>query len=219
MNIFSAASKKTKRIYFNLEDLFFEKKYGFDFSGIIYPHQLIGVQSESLSHAKAYHAVWCANLRKINTELKKRNYSFDVFVDIGSGKGKACIYADLNKFSKESIVVEFTKKLVKIAESNKEKCDSKKVTFINCDALNYRLPSKDCLVFMFNPFDGDILEQFLLNNIAHFAQFNSVLAYANDVERDILKRLNFSELYRSNSRNLSIHSYELPLPELEFKKL
>ncbi|MBT8621884.1 class I SAM-dependent methyltransferase [Polynucleobacter paneuropaeus] len=217
MTILNVIANKAKRFYFNFEDWIFEKKYGFDFSGILYPHQLIDGDSESLLHATAYHAVWCSNWRKIHSKLKKRGYSFDVFVDIGSGKGKACIYADLNKFCKESIGVEFSENLVKIADINKERSGSEKVTFINCDALEYRLPPKDCLIFMFNPFDGVILEKFILNNIQHFKQFNSVLAYANDIQRRTLINLNFSEIYRHNSRNLSIYSCEKVSPKFPNK--
>ncbi|MFH0994398.1 MAG: GNAT family N-acetyltransferase [Pseudomonadota bacterium] len=91
----------------------------------------------------------------------------DVFLDYGSGMGRAVISAATYPFRK-TIGVEMLSELIIIAEHNvrqahaKLKC--KDIQLIKADAETY-LPPKDVTVFyLFNPFDGPILSS-VLNNI------------------------------------------------------
>ena len=61
--------------------------------------------------------------------------------------------------------------------------------------------------FMFNPFDGYILEKFLTNNMRVFQEYESVLAYANDVQRSTLEKLGFVTDFRDATRCISLHTY------------
>lgn len=200
-----------KRKMFDFEDYLFEKKYGLDLRGIIKKDELTAEDKNSLFHATAYHAVWCRNLRQLFLEATKIQINFESFIDIGSGKGKACFYAEQNKLlSFNSIIgVEFSLPLIDISNKNKAVFKSKKVSFLNYDASQYELPNRTCLVFMFNPFDETILETFISNNIDHFKKYNSVVAYANDIHKDLLSEFGFTTLFRNDTRKISIYQIKV----------
>lgn len=192
---------------FNLEDYLFEKAGKFDFGGVIKNENLVSNDKEALVHATAYQAVWCRNLRELFDEAYKYNSRFENFIDIGSGKGKACIYAH-QKFSFQKIIgIEFSEPLVKIANQNKLRAESINIDFLHLDATTYQLPPADTIVFLFNPFDGIVLEKFIRNNLCHFQQHNSVIAYANDAQRKSLNILGFETIFRNQTRKISLHKY------------
>ena len=201
------ASEATKRIIFDFEDYLFEKKYALELSGIIENDNLVTNNNESISHSMAYQAVWSRNLRELFKEVKKTGYKFENFIDIGSGKGKACFYAHKKCTFNRVIGIDFSEPLVEIANRNKVKFNSKNINFIKTDATEFELPNEASLIFMFNPFDSIVLEKFISNNINHFWNFNSVIAYANDKYRSSLIQLGFETIFRNETRKISL--YEL----------
>jgi len=207
LNTLYSLSESIKRRTFDLEDYLFEKKYGLDLSGIIKNNELVSENTKALKHATAYHAVWCRNLRELLMESSKYEIQFKAFIDIGSGKGKACFYAAQNKYLSfsEIIGIEFSLPLIHISEINKQIINSKNISFMHCDATQYRLPESPNVIFMFNPFDDVILEEFLRNNINHFRKHKSIVAYANDIHRKSIESLGFSMLFRNSARNISIY--------------
>lgn len=169
---------------------------------------LVADNKDSLSHATAYVPVWSRNLRELLSESKKTGYDFENFIDIGSGKGKACFYARAKEPLKNIIGVEFSKPLIDIANRNKEKSNANNINFINSDATEFDLPNQANLIFMFNPFDSVVLEKFIYNNINHFKNHNSVIAYANDTQRMTLTTFGFETIFRNQTRKISL--YQLP---------
>jgi hypothetical protein len=119
-------SEAIKRKLFYFGDFLFEKIYRLELSGVILNKDLISNNLISLSHATAYHAVWCRNLRELFDEAKKTGYVFENFIDIGSGKGKACFYAHTLGLFNSIIGIEFSEPLLKIANLNNEKFKSRK---------------------------------------------------------------------------------------------
>ena len=164
-----------KRKLFGFEDYLYEKRHSFDFGGIILQKNLVAENKESLMSATAYHAVWCYNVRKLISEAHKEGHCFENFIDIGSGKGKACFFAKSRHL------------------------------FKNINAVDYKLPSQSNLVFLFNPFDNLILEKFILNNLDNFKIYKSIIAYANDLERASLFKLGFQTIFRDQTRKISLH--------------
>ena len=199
------ASEIVKRKLFDFEDFLFEKIYRLELSGVILNKDLISDNLISLSHATAYHAVWCRNLRELFEEAKKTGYVFENFIDIGSGKGKACFYAHTTGQFNSIIGIEFSEPLVKIANQNIEKFKSKNISFINTDANFFNLPNQQNLIFLFNPFDNVILENFMSINKNHFSKYNSIIAYANDVHRQSLTNFGFETIFRNQTRRISLY--------------
>lgn len=91
----------------------------------------------------------------------------DVFLDYGSGMGRAVISAAMYPFRK-IIGVELLSELITIAEDNirkactKLKC--KEIQLIKAAAETYSPPGDVTVFFLFNPFEGPILSS-VLNNI------------------------------------------------------
>ena len=197
-----------KRLIFGFEDYLFEKKNGYEFGGIVFQKDLVVNYKDSQSHATAYHAVWCRNLRELFSESSRAGYAFENFDDLGSGMGKACFYAASRKTFKNIIGVEFSTPLIDIANKNRLKKKLPNISFINADAAEFILPDQDNLIFMFNPFDAVILEKFISKNMEHFNNRNSIIAYANDVQRDCLVKLGFKIIFRNTLRKISLYQHQ-----------
>ena len=113
---------------------------------------------------------------------------------------------------KKILGIEFSKPLVEIAETNRRKLNSENMVFLHVDATEFRLPAGNNMVFMFNPFDHVVLEQFVRNNMNHFKENKSILAYENDIHRHSLTALGFEVVFRNHERKISLHRYRNPSP-------
>lgn len=158
----------------------------------------------SIANACDYHPYGNPNFKNLIDEAILVEGSFDRFIDIGCGKGKQCIYAARYFDFKQVLGVEFSKPLVDIAELNFRLFKSDRLSVINEDATNWRIPDGRAVIFLFNPFNEVILDIFIRQNIDHFRKFNSVIAYANDLHRDILEGFGFKIIYRSQKIRNSI---------------
>jgi SAM-dependent methyltransferase len=201
------AASRARGAYYWTADAAFERWHRLDCGGYIGRGDLKTVFAASLPHARAYEAVPCAMLRKLLDEARKTGIAFDSFIDIGSGKGKACFYAAAKSDFNKIIGVEFSGPLVEVADANKKSFANHDIRFLNVDATLFSLPQGDHLVFLFNPFGEVVLRQFLENNIEHFRTSRSVIAYANDQHRHCLATRGFATLFRNQDSQCSLHQY------------
>ncbi len=85
----------------------------------------------------------------------------DVFLDLGSGKGRVVLLAARYPFSRV-VGVELSPQLTEIAHRNVANCRTKlrcgKVELVNADAVDYRIPDDVSIVYMFNPFRGAVFD-------------------------------------------------------------
>lgn len=90
----------------------------------------------------------------------------DVFLDFGAGKGRAVIVAATRPF-KRVTGIELAPDLVAQAHANIERARKrltcKDVTVVPADAATYAIPDDVNVVFMFNPFRGELLARVLGN--------------------------------------------------------
>ena len=92
------------------------------------------------------------------------DYARYVFVDLGSGKGRAVFIASGYPF-RRVIGVEFAKELHNAALKNsnswrgRKKCGS--VEFVFGDALDFEFPSDPCVLHLYNPFGEGMLRRVL----------------------------------------------------------
>ncbi|RDK07022.1 class I SAM-dependent methyltransferase [Cupriavidus lacunae] len=214
MTTITAATRKKPLLealtwkFFDFEDYLFEKRHGLDLGGIIAANDLMESDRLPVAHASAYHAVWCRNLRELFAEAGRTGEAFDNFIDLGSGKGKACFYAHTRRPFGKIVGVELSDKLNAIANGNLEKFRSgsaSNISFTNADATEFELPDASNLIFMFNPFDDVILRKFVSRNLEHFRKGRSMIAYANDVHRATLEDFGFTAVFRNPRRKLSLH--------------
>lgn len=104
------------------------------------------------------------------------------FVDIGCGKGAACVYA-VKYFGFTKVVgMDFSQDLLREANSNIRLSGYDGIQLQHADATNYKLPDEKLIVFLYNPFDSFVLDCFLKNNRDHFVVHNSVVVYMNATE-------------------------------------
>lgn len=196
-----------KRKCYEIEDKLFEFEIGLDFSGVITKDKFTVENDFSKENSTAYQAVYSRNIKKLIYRAFKTRIQFDSFIDIGSGKGKACFFAATTKKFKSIIGIEFSKDLNEISLKYNEKKKIKNLYFLNKDALDYILPESNNIIFMFNPFNAIIMKKFIENNLDHFKKYETLIAYANDVEIDILNHLGFSIIYRDATRKISLLRY------------
>ena len=191
-----------------LEDYLFEKLNRLSLETIVNKEILKSSVKANLKHATYYQPITCRHLKIIFKEAKKTQIPFEHFIDIGSGKGKACFYAAQTRTFKKITGIEFSLSLVKVANRNKTIAGHRNITFLNEDAATYSLPDANCLIFLFNPFDDIILEKFVANNYGHFKRHDSIIAYAYDVHRETLLLNGFRTIFRAADKKLSLYRFK-----------
>lgn len=85
----------------------------------------------------------------------------DVFLDLGSGKGRAVLQAARFPFSRV-IGVELSEDMTAIAQRNlaarRRQLRCRNVELITADVLHYPIPDDVSVVYLFNPFQGPIFD-------------------------------------------------------------
>lgn len=202
-----SVSTKGGRLLRWLGDIAFERWYRLDCRGYIRNDEIDTVYSASRLHSKAYQAIPYTLIRSLLYEAEKTGIVFDDFIDIGSGKGKACFYAAVKGRFRNITGVEFSAPLVAVADANKKRFGGCPISFVHLDATLFSLPPGSHIVFLFNPFAELILRKFLDNNIDHFRENRSVIAYANDQHRHCLAAYGFATVFRNQEDKCSLHQY------------
>ena len=87
------------------------------------------------------------------------------FVDFGSGKGRTLILSALRNF-KQTIGVEFSERLTKIAQANVKKLassqvDNRSISVLQINALDFEIPNGPCVFYFYSPFRSPIIDQVL----------------------------------------------------------
>jgi len=152
--------------------------------------KLINKNIKSLNHSTDLHTVWLLNLKKIYNLIKinldLKNYHF---LDVGCGNGIPLIYAykkfSFNTFSGFDIIPEYVKNSRKNIEDS---LNNKNINVFQADASEILLDDKSYFIFMFNPFDEIIMEEFIKNNYKNLLKNKSVIAYSNYRQLEVIKK-------------------------------
>jgi SAM-dependent methyltransferase len=128
--------------------------------------QDLKIDSPNLKYGVKYAGSDPKFLREIFDNLALRFEDF-VFVDLGSGKGRALLIASEYPF-KKIIGAEFSAELNEIAQENiknfrshRKKCGD--VQSIHQDAAVFPIPAEPILFYIFNPFTEEVLSAVLEN--------------------------------------------------------
>ena len=145
-------------------DARFDPKYGTDTARRI-PREEIETKSENIVHCVNYGASKELPFRKLMARLKLPRDG--VFVDLGSGKGRALMLAAKYGFRKV-IGIEFSGALCAVARDNLQKFKQKfstpsEVEVIESDVTKYQLRDDETVFFMLDPFNAPVLTQVLAN--------------------------------------------------------
>ena len=127
------------------------------------------------------------------------------FVDLGCGKGRALLLATRYRF-RRIIGVEFSSALVKIATANVAKV-KKDIEIVFQDASKYVFPREPFVVFLNNPFTGNVLRETILNLCSYQGQRESYIVYVNCVcDKYFAERGCFRELASWEKTKIYQHS-------------
>ncbi len=145
-------------------DARFDPKYGTDTARRI-PREQIETKSENIVHCVNYGASKELPFRKLMERLKLPRDG--VFVDLGSGKGRALMLAAKYGFRKV-IGIEFSGALCAVARNNLQKFKQKfhttsEVEVIESDVTKYSFRDDETVFFMLDPFNAPVLTQVLAN--------------------------------------------------------
>ena len=143
----------------------FDKRFGVKTVGFMHQTEL-NIKNPNQLHAVSYGGSDPKDFRDALGALPI-DYRRSVFIDFGSGKGRAILLAKEFPF-KRIVGVEFSEELHRIAQDNIRRYHSdiskcKDAESICMDVVDYPLPD-ECLVCYFcNPFDATIMTQILSN--------------------------------------------------------
>jgi len=120
---------------------------------------------EARSHATHYEAVPVLEFEKLLSHVPGETIRRSTFVDVGAGMGRAVLLASQYPF-KSILGIELSPALRAIAGENvasarglEVRC--RDVRLVNADARNARFPRGDLVVFLYNPFDAEALDDVL----------------------------------------------------------
>jgi SAM-dependent methyltransferase len=155
----------------------FDNQFGVDTAGFIHPTEL-NINNPNQEHAVSYRGSDPRIFRNA-IEALPIDYRRFVFIDFGSGKGRAILLATEFQF-KQIIGIEFSEELHRIALDNirhfsSDKSTCMEVKSVCMDAVDYVFPSDPLVCYFCNPFDAVIMAQ-VLSNIR-----DSFLAHPRDI--------------------------------------
>jgi SAM-dependent methyltransferase len=120
--------------------------------------------------------------------------SGDVFLDLGSGKGRVVIQAARAPFARV-VGVELAPQLTDVARRNVARAlpaaRAADVELVTANATTYAIPDDVTHLYLFNPFVGETLDRAMANVIASFDRRPRELRilYMNPVEHERLRRM------------------------------
>jgi SAM-dependent methyltransferase len=178
--------------------MLFERRYNVATDGRI-PLSVLGIDDE---HRGDYLPSGWLSLRRVLPRRMVRPE--DVFIDIGSGKGRAVLAAATYPF-RQVIGVELSRELHEAAcanlERSRDRLTCKNVELVCADALEYEIPDDVSVVFLYNPFTGHIFQRVLDKLIASVDRNPRTLrvVYANPVEEEALLATGRARLVKTAS--------------------
>lgn len=142
----------------------FDARWGTDTAAVVFPWNLPSIPHTPLSEIHAYHAAPAWLVREALDSIPLQPDKF-VFVDMGSGKGRALLVASEFPFAK-IVGVELSRELHQIAEGNikryrsaSQRCTSFVLRCMN--AVEYDFAPEPLVLFLANPFGRDSITSVL----------------------------------------------------------
>jgi SAM-dependent methyltransferase len=184
-----------------------DRRYATDTGGIIELSQL-RVVGEHAEHGVRYQAIQVPVFRRIMRSLRIDHAAYS-FVDLGSGKGRALLLAARHPFQR-IVGVEFAPDLHEVAVRNvalfrRKETQSPPIELRCQDAVTYAMPETNVVCFLYNPFDGVVMQKVLDNLEASYARHprRLIVAYRNPRCQDLFDRSGFLTLTHAT------HSYRI----------
>jgi len=181
----------------------FDKKHNVETAREVRLHEL-KIDSPNVEHGVFYAGTDPKSFRGILDNLNVKFEDF-VFIDLGSGKGRALLMASDRPF-KKIIGVEFSSELNAIAQKNilsfknaEQKC--RDIEAVCQDATLFVPPLEPCIFYVFNAFHAGIVAEVLKNLKNSFDEEPREIyfIYANPVHLEVLQENKFFEEFYSDT--------------------
>jgi len=191
----------------------FDNQYGIRTSGSLPGSVLrLGYSIKNTTARVGYLGVQPSVIRRVLNIIPHHNNA--TFLDLGCGKGRALVVA--SEFPFRSVIgVEISPELVQLAEKNAQVIarnhpERTPITVVGGDASNYPLPEGNLIVFLYNPFEKEVITELLKNIETALADRDSSvwIVYANPVCGHIFDTS--STLCRIYAESISYDSGEIP---------
>ena len=174
-----------------------EKKYSADTIGIDELED--SVSAEDLEHASIYQPINYYTAETLFNQVSQEQLQHG-FLDAGCGKGRAIAMAAYYGY-KEIHGFDFSPKLMAAAQKTTLQLQAKytNTNFIitEADARFYKIPDTVNTIFLFNPFDAFVMEDFI-NAIKESVEKKSriiTVLYANPVCKSLFLKAGFEESF------------------------
>lgn len=157
-------------------------------------------------HSKGFELCWATTI-KYSIRLGLRHCpNAKIFLDVGSGTGKAIYIALKSKKFEKVIGVELEQKLYMQSRLILQNVNNKKFFLHNENASYFVVPNEPTIIFLFNPFDEIILNRFISKNLNSIRITKSVIVYVNDVHSNLLLDLGLNLCFKNYSRLISVYN-------------
>lgn len=160
--------------------------------------QLSAIEGPNWRHGTDYQATREDSFRRAIASLPVQYEEF-VFIDLGSGKGKALLMAADWPFHR-IIGVEYCPALHQTAQRNiraylREGLGCTRIESICTDAAQYEFPPQPSVLYLYNPFDGVLLDQVVRRLLVSLRQVprRVYIVYHNAIHADVLHRHGFRQ--------------------------
>jgi hypothetical protein len=182
----------------------FDIKYGTDTSGIVEVGAL-DMPDERVQHAVRYQTALVDVFESLLNELSIPFEQY-VFIDLGSGKGRAMLLASRFPF-KAIFGVELSSSLHQIACQNIEiyhadlqRC--RNITSLCQDAARFSIPNENLVFYLFNPFDAEVMRSVVANIEESIRKFprQIYILYLKALCRDIFDKSLLFRLLKETER-------------------
>jgi SAM-dependent methyltransferase len=203
MAIARAAARFVLRRYDRWVDASLDRKYGIDTCGvdeaIAYPNVPDALRTEFYAYEAIQVPMFRALMRTL--DIEPRGY---VFVDFGSGKGRALVLAAEHGF-RRIIGVELAPALHEAATRNIEIFRSRRslaapIELYRADAVDLLIPDSDAFLFFYNPFGESVMRRVAQNIERSFREHprSLVVAYRNPIHSFVFDELAFLQSVLGN---------------------
>lgn len=147
-------------------DASLDKKFGIDTQGIVLDPRKLGGIGPHIDNSTGYQPIQIPVFRDVMRALPVAPSRY-VFVDYGSGKGRAVLLAALYGFARV-IGIELAPGLHATACANlahflRARPHAPPIELLCEDAARYALPPVDAVCFLYNPFDALVMQRVLAN--------------------------------------------------------
>lgn len=188
----------------------FDRRHGVETEYVIPPDDL-----DVSTRAKFRRGYQATPVSALHTILNTLQIAYDdfLFVDLGSGMGKALLMASQLPF-KKIIGVECSSELHRLAQHNvrnfrSENQRCRNIELVCRDAVEYPLPAQNTVFYLFNPFEQPIMEN-VLENIRRSLQDHPhkiLIAYYN-AKYDLTQMAPFLEKVLTGEAGFAFEIYQ-----------